>query len=781
MTKRKLFTFAENAEENDFDDMGLYAREGDDNIVGGAIDYPHHWADFTVSLPSSVEARVNPGRFFSAEKVYDADEPIDINVQSDLPITSGDKRYIALLVRGATVTENAERLVEVDAETEETVLMPLPKTEKRIVEIVVQRGNVSPTPTKPAIATDACCLAYLLLSQTGIVSAELNEPHRVKTLYELSSRVDTIQTDVERTEQRTDSLETDISNVANQLRQVPRPEIIRQLQRDTGNLRRLLFLPDEARSYWYDAGLVLDDWDTAHASWLARVNEGVRFQYAAERDSQLALYDPDNEAISLYGGSLLMPAYTEVTRLAIEGNDGAKNISQIVHTVTTAVRREIARTAVRYGATVAVCENQAEWSQVGAAARAGSTLSVAGETFAVVGLVTDPNSGVDLDNIHTWNPEATVEGVVAWNADPQSAGHKAYAVQQLQYDSWTEVYWDYVTESFGVNGSTYAQSFLVAKPMVATSIELFFTRVGTASGDVHLMLMECNATGAPDFKRVISKTMVPQASLQLGWTKFAFRPSLLEAGKRYAWATVTTGNHALAFVSGNKFAQGTLFWSTDGEWAQGSPEEDFAFRLNGAQFTAPRTVVEFDPLTLAGGMTELRLVWEGWEPAGTAIVWEIKPSGADSWQRLVPMSANPLTGLPALTRLRATFLGTTDLQPAIQMNSKARGMTYRHRTDMVAISKNFAFGFSTTDVQVDVQVDNYSSVHHTCVPKLVVGSTVYTAGVITTTQDPNKLSRTRILATFTIPSSSGCRVRVDMTTDSNTFVPFIQNIARYAI
>lgn len=782
MTKVVKFTEAEVAEPADFEAVGVYAREGDDNIVGGAIDYPAHWADFTVVSTTAINLRINPGRLFVVEKVYDADALIDVNVQTHLPVVTGDQRYIALLVRGASDVDTAERLVEVDVDTEETVLQSVPKTDKRVVEIVVQQGLVSPTPTKPSIAGDQCCLAFVRLGTAGIVSIEMGEAWRVKTLFELHGRVQSVEGNVARTDQRTNSLETDISNVAGQLRQVPRPEIIRQLQRDVGNVRRLLNLPDEARSYWYDPGLVYDDWDIAHANWLARVREGIRFRYAGERDAQLALLDPDDDAISLYEGKLLLPAYSESTRIAVEGEDGAKNISQIVHTVTTAIRREIARTSVSYGPTVAVCDNQAEWSGVGVAERAGSAFQANGETFNVVGLITDPNAAVDTSLINAWNPEATVADIVAWNADPQSAGHKNYAVQQVQYDSWTEVYWDYVTETFGFNGSTYAQTFLVAKPMIATSIELYFTRVGSQTGDVHLALVECSPTGAPDFKRTIAKTVVVQAALALGWTRFPFRPSLLEAGKRYAWVVVTTGNHALAIVTENKFGQGTLFWSTDGEWAQGSPEEDFAFRLNAALFSSTRTVIEFDPLTLENGMTEIRLLYEGWEPSGTGLVWEIKPSGADVWQRLIPVNDNPLMGLPALTRLRATFLGTTDLMPALNMTSKARGMTYRHRADMVAISDVQTFGFSTTDVQLDIVVDNYSAVHHTCVPKLVVGATVYTAAAISTTVDFGKLSRTRILATFDLPSAAtGARARVDMTSDSVTFIPFVQNIALYAI
>lgn len=792
MSKREIFNDAEIGLPEDLSKIGIFAVEGDQNIIGGAIDYPAHWADFAVAAINAIEIEIGQGRLFKGDKLYDNDATVTLDLQTYLPLVNNDEKWIAILVRGETEIVQEQRMVEIDVDSEETQQQPLPKIERYKTTFTVQQGVASITPTKPSVPGDECCLCYVRLTTAGIAELEIAEDWRVQTLYDINGRVTQLEGEMVAVKRRTSTLETDVANLAAKIKTIPRPEIIRQMQRDIAQTRRILHLPAAARAYWYDAGLIAADWATDHADWLARIKEGVRFAYAAESDSQLALLEPLSPLLSTYD-SMVTPAYDEVVRISVVGSDGSKNISQLTHTVTTAVRREVARTSVSYGPTIAICENQAEWASVGDM-RVGSAFAVGGETFVYQGEITNGTSNIDMSVIRQWNPTATVQDVAAWNADPQSTGHKGYAVQQIQYDSWTDVYWDYVTESVGVNGSVYAQTFLNAQPMIATSIDLYFTRIGVQTGDVHLMLCETGATGAPDFKRVIARTTVTQENLALGWTKFRFRPSLLDAGKLYAWFVVTTGNHAIATVGvagndalANKYAQGSLFWSTDGVWSQGDPQVDFAFRLNAAKFKATRTVMEFSPLTLSGGMTQINLKYAGWAPEGTRMVWEIQASGETEWSTLTPTSSlsdNQLYGLPALTRLRLTMVGTTDLAPAIVMDNKARGIAQRHRTDMKCVSKLHQFGVTSETIQYEVVVDNFDSNHHTLVNKLYIAgvATAPTSTVIT--QDAVKPGRWTYLSTWVRTPGNGissARVRTDMTTDSALSVPFLQNVAFYVI
>ena len=549
MGKRKIFNEAELAQTADFTDVGLYARADAQAIIGGAVGAPRQWARFTIEQPSAAVLRINPGTLFIDDKAYNSDT-LDVDMQLHLPVVTGDTKWAALLVRGSIETLSENRLVEIDADTGQTSLQPLPKVERLYVSVVVQAGIAGPTPVKPTPADTECCLAFVLMSPTGVVSVEPGEGWRLKTLYEVTGRVIALEGDMDAIRQRTSSLETTTANITGQLKTIPRPEIIQQLQRDAAATRRALKLPAAARSYWYDPGLLKDDWDTAHASWLARVREGVRFAYAQIVDAQLALATPGDAKLKITD-SLALPAWTEIARITVDGADGSKDISQQTHTVTEAIQNTVSYSSVSYGPTVNVCENNAEWSAV-SNVHAGETFNVNGQTYVSDGLTRTSNNYTNQNGFDASQ----------WNADPANEGHKNYAVQQLQYESWTKTYWTYVTKTVGVNGSIYGQSCLNQQAMILTAIEVDCTRAGS-DGDI-----QCSSAAAtprrPQFKNVIASTTVVAANVHVGKVKFNFTPTLLDPGVRYAWYTVTVGNHALATVSGNKYAQGSLFWATDG-------------------------------------------------------------------------------------------------------------------------------------------------------------------------------------------------------------------------
>lgn len=756
MSQRLLFNDAEVIEAEDLTAIGSVAQATTDSLVQDAVGYPAHWSGFTATQQSAQIVRLTAGRYYTPDVVYAADDATDLNLQVHIPLAVSDQRWVAIIMRGSEEEETALRIFETstDVETSEPVQQTAPKRLVRAASFTVQQGAASPAPAlRPAIANTDAVVAWVLLTSAGISLIEPGENSRVKSLYEVEQRLGATEGDLANVKRRTTTIETDIVNINTRLTDIPHPTIIRQMKRDLATQRRLVAMPDEARAYWYDPALLQDEWEKTHPSWLARIREGIRFSWANERDAQLALLDPASATIR-QAGSLLMPAWTEATRLQVDSDGGNVNISQTTHTVVNAIRREIARQVVEYGPTVTVCENAAEWSGVYNQS-VGELFTNAGETFEVVAIVDNKD----------------------W------AGHRIYAVRKVIKRAVADVYWDYVTETIGVNGSVHGQTWLCSQPGILTSIDLDFDKVG-ATGDVHLFVCECDDSGQPRFDTVIVNTSKAPGALGLGWVNFAFRPSLIEAGKRYAWFTVTTGNHALGTVAGNRFTQGSRFVCTDGAWSQVVSDSDFAMKLNVASFAAARTTVEFDALTLESGMTEIRLTHGGWAPGGTNLVWEIQPSGSDEWQALTlsnPNGADELVGLPSLTRLRAVFIGTTDLQPAIVMDATARGYTFRPRDTLVAVSVNHAFGLSTTSLQVEAVIDEFDAAKHTAALKVQVGATTYTPSAVVVTPDLVNPRKRSVLASFTVPATTSARARLEMTTTEVTDIPFGQNLAMYAL
>lgn len=784
MSKQILFNEAEVVQRQDIQAISEAAVEGDENLAGGAIGYPLHWADFTIETPSANRIRISDGRLFQDEKVFDLDSSKEIDLLLHLPTIIGDQRYVAILVRGLEQDLTEERQIEVDVETKEKVPLQVPKVRHRTCEFVVQQGIASPTPLKPEVADTNCAIAFVLLGTVGIISVEASQDHRVKTLYEVEGRVTVLEGQMSVAFNRTQTLQTDLANLQGQLKDYSRREVTRQLQMDVARVRRRLELPDAARSYFYDAGLVKSAWDTEHPLWLARVDEGIRFPFAQIRDSQLKLQNPGQQDIRITD-DVVMLDWTETRRIDVDGSGSTKNISQQVHTVTTPVQRTVSRSSVSYGPTVAMCGNTAEYAGFDKAA-SGQTFQKGGETFEKVAVIDNAYAGsrINLDDFNaSHGVNYDVATIALHNSQVgQSGNREIYAARSVQVDYWTETYWDFVTETFGINGSIYGQTFLLTQPLILTSIETRFDRIGQ-DGDVTMVLCETAATGEPVFDAVIAKTTVPHAALSSGWVRFEFSPRYLQPGKRYGWAVVTTGNHSMRTVTGSKYTQGSLFWITDGAWAQGSNEEDFCFRVNGTDHKVNRAQILFDPLALENGMTEIKLLYESWSPEGGGMIWEVRTSGSDEWESVQPETAdkpNPLRGLPANCQLRLTMIGTSGLSPAILMNSNARGVSRRPRGDTRAITKILEFGLSTTAIDVELSVDMFDDALHTVTPKIMIGSTQYSADSITVSKDIAKAERRLIRADFTVPATTEARLIIEMQTASVQSVCFIENCSLFA-
>lgn len=758
--KRLDFTESEILTPGDLAAVGLYAQNGMDAVTGGAIGWPAHWSRITVAkkVGSAPVVTVSPGELHNAAEIYGNTDAIDVDLQVYKPIAATDEHWVALLLRPRTNTTPQNRAIETGEEPlreSVPVQTSVPKLIERMFTITVQQGTPQPAPAlRPVVADSDCCIAFVRLTTAGVQEIVANEPDRVKTVYEIESRTVALEVQMVKVIQDTTTIATNLaalgSDVSALALRVPRRELIEQFSRDIARHNQFLNVPDEARNYWFDDALVTDFWDYKDLSSAFRIREGIRFQWQNQRDAQLRLLNPDSADIRTHGNTLVLPAWSEVVRLQNGIGSGRKDISNTVHTVTTATQHQRQRTSISYGPTITVCENMAGWDAANLKSRQAQQVFAAnGQTFQYV----------------------------EYRGNESFDAHQVHAVRQMITRTTTENYVTYNTETFGLNGAIYAETFLCSQIMIATSVDLYFTRVGS-TGDVLLCLCEVTDSGAPDFSAVIARVNKPRGQLVAnGWNKFEIPPTLLEQGVRYAWFTVTTGNHQLATTDGNAFPGGSLFVCTDGAFAQGSITEDFSFRLNAARFAASRTVIPIESAQLEGGMTEFTLLFGSLKPAGTVIALEIKTEGTEDWVTVDPRSDNPLTNLPALVQMRFVLLGTEDIAPAIQMDTFARLLTGRMRNSMQAVSKEITLGFSTSQAQVVVNMDAFDAAHHTCVPKLVIGGSVISPSSVTAVRDRAKPTRTKFTANFQLgAAASALKVRLDATTDTVVSVPFGQDI-----
>lgn len=768
MSKRLLVGHAEYLEAPDYERFTTFPQAAIDAVVGDVVGYPAHWAGFTVARRSAQEVTISAGRFYNGGIVYEADSVQTLNLTSAIPVNASDERWIALILRGGTRTHQEERAFETseDPAISEPVSIPTPKIEMRECETIVQLGQPTPAPAvPPGVAETDACIAYVRITTQGVQDIQPGERWRAKSLFEVEGRVERLEVRLDATLARTEVLETGMTNAnaaIDELRRGQiRPEVFRQVRRDVAAIRRQVDVPEGARSDWYDPGLLYDYWGATHASWLARIDEGVQFPYTQRSQTRLEVRSEGDPRLS-FSRRRMVPAWNKVKRIANEGGGSTRLISQEQHTEIKAYKRSVSRTRTDYGPTVNVCENAAEWARFAPFLHAGQRFTKDDEEFEVIGFVQD-----------------------GWPNGPP--GHNIYAVRSVKKTEWSETYWEYLPIEIGLNGSVYGQTFLVDQPLICPSIELEFASIGTG-GAVHVFICNMDETGAPIIYDILAEAKLEQPDLSIGWNEFVCDLTYFEPGKRYAWFAVTTGNHQLRGTDGNAYTGGTSFRFTDGAWAQGDLDFDFNFRVNGCRFINTRTVVDFKSMTLPGGMTEFSLLYPSWTPEGTAISWEVQPvfGGEDQpWRRVSPFGgANALVGLPAMVNLRATMLATNDLAPMIELSADAVSTTGRVGDRFLAPSERIDLGITTDRIETLTVVDDFNPAIHTFTPRIMVndGPTLVAPTNSITAIDQDRPSRRTITSFYDVPAGTRyVRNAPGGTTTNVVDVFFIQNTALFAL
>ena len=133
----------------------------------------------------------------------------------------------------------------------------------------------------------------------------------------------------------------------------------------------------------------------------------------------------------------------------------------------------------------------------------------------------------------------------------------------------------------------------------------------------------------------------------------------------------TAGNHFVSLVHNNKFAQGSLFTSTDGAWAIGRSHQGHGVPAQLREVPHPtRCTVQLLPLELNGGICAIDLNFDSTRPPGTTINFEVQHEGV--WMPLGYYDSNPLVQQPPLLPFRVLLVGTTDEMPGIGVAAELR-------------------------------------------------------------------------------------------------------------
>ena len=255
-----------------------------------------------------------------------------------------------------------------------------------------------------------------------------------------------------------------------------------------------------------------------------------------------------------------------------------------------------------------------------------------------------------------------------------------------------------------------------------------------STGDITIAVTKTLA-GQPDLTNTIATVNVPVATLNTypKATNLPIPAVLLEAGTRYALVLITQGNHRVAVVSGNNYTNGTIFYSTDGAYFTGDLTKDLMFTLYGAQFVNALSQVQLQPVSLAGGLTDLAINVSQVTPQGTSLQIQFQVNG--QWYNLGDTTA-PLNAAPQLVPLRAVFLGTSDLAPAVLATTTGvvvsrPALAFNHTSELRTISP------ASTNIQVQVVVVGYNAAVHTLTCTIANGGNTITPSVTSSALEPD--------------------------------------------
>jgi hypothetical protein len=681
MEQQPIFRDRQELQAADLSNIGGFARQSLDHVVADGIQHGKGWVDFQVVKSGIAEITVKPGRLYNAGAVYVSASDVVFDLLAELP--AANRKWVAIVAWGQEVetdTQARDFLIDATTGVTEPQAVPMMRLRKAVVGTVA--GVTAAQPAKPTIDGANSVIAWLLLGPADVESITLVEDNALPQLARQKGRIDDLTFWRELVGPRVDSLASDLARLRSEIAQMGKSRLIDQIAVDVARLKELSELEDGHSDYGADRFLDTGESDTTNVTFLAKVEEGVRFADEAAQVEALSVFNPLNPDVIVSNGFLL-PKYTEVKRFAVGPFAEELSIAQYQYQTHQMVQRTVSRERIRYGETVTVCTNAA-WYKSGQYDSARQVFVKDGETWQLI----------------EGNP---------------AGSHSTVRLRRYWIDTYEIAYWDRITIPHVIAGQQIGQTFLNPQDGWLTSIGLSFTQKA-ATGNVNVALAQVTASGTPDLSSLLNLVTLEAASILTSGdgtveTKVSFPATFLEAGKRYAILLTSGGNHYVAMAAGTAYAQGTFFSSVDGAYQQGTANKDLMFALYFARFAQTRSVVDLKALSLSGGIAAIDILAPVIKPGSTSLTYEVQVAG--SWTPLQEVAAGNtvLFGLPPLLPFRAVFVGTTDVQAGIHLTDSVLKYS-RPRTGFKHLSKLYALAAPTRNLKVIALIENYAEVHH---------------------------------------------------------------------
>ena len=705
--------------EADLNNIQGFVQTSMDHVVRDGLGASKRYVGFTSAKAGVAEVSVEPGLLYLGGPVHRADSVKEFDVIGQLPVAT--KRMAVIVGWGSTSEEDIERRnFRTDVTTNLVEPQDVAMRRSRIANIDIVYGQESASPQLPPIADGLVHIATITLATTGVELVEMNDAAALRSSEDIYALALSNEAWRLIAEPLMSTIRTDLAALAESLRGSSSSRLVEQLTYDVAVLKETAGIDEDAVSYGADRFLTDDEADLLHAQSDCRIEEGLRFNWDGVQEIALSMFNPLDPAATVDAGTgMMLPKYGEVARNIITGFAGDISISQYASQEVTLTQHSTTRTRIRYGQSMKVCTNSNWWNSG----------------------IYDPATGIFRLDGEVWQVD---EGDLA----EAVVNHRMIRVTQFWVDTWQTPYWELITTEQVINGAVIAQTVLNAQGGWYLGSEFEFTTVA-ADGAVTMAICE-TIQGAPDMSRVIASVTKQAADLKTrpAKTRFGVPPIYMERGKRYARVLITQGGHRVAIADKNSYQEGTLFSSTDGAWFTGDLDKDLVSVDYFANFANARSVVEFSSISLAGGITDLDMLYDSIVPDGTEIGWEIQPEGQAVWSRLEGGALQSLLyNKPAQVKLRAVFNGTSDVQPMLRL-TKSRLRATRSKDTFVGVSSAIVLPAASSNITVTSYLEHFDDGDHTAVISLFDDGDVERAASVVEDLPANKGIRRK--ATFAL-------------------------------
>ncbi|PZP64495.1 MAG: hypothetical protein DI604_26880 [Delftia acidovorans] len=652
MEKLVVFRDRQELDPEDLNGIEEIARASIDRIVREAVTDEAKYVGLQTAATTVTSVSVGAGAFIVEGRVYGVTAPAPINLYENLPVSN--RKIISIVAFGqddvADRIEERDVLTDADSDEVEPQAVAMRLVRLGSVSKLVGTENVDPQP--PTVPQGSILVATVLMGTAGIISVTMSEENRLPSLKRHGERLVDLDNFRKRAEPQIGALSTQLAALEQRTNdKVSRADFL-PIKLDLARLKERVNLPDNYSEYGADRFDSDDETDPASAAGHTLLERSLGFKSSTVL-RPMTLLNPTDPLVKRYDTNWIQPASTPVQMLEVPGSSGSVNMSSYQ---TQGAPVQVKKTGYRsvtyqdYGGPTTY-EQQQAWGY-------------------------------------------TYDYVVAagW-------GQPAYYVRTVQ-----EAYDYYETQPGPVvthTGVQISQTVLAPRSFNCSQIGFFIEQLD-ASGDVTVILCETK-DGKPNLAAALAKVTVAYADLKSGGleTVATIKPALVEAGKLYGIVLITQGGHKI-IMGGAGYTEGQFYYGQDGDWVTTDATRDLKLKLYANKFNRTRTEVALGTVTLAGGIDSFAWKASVLIPDGTDFFVEAKVAGV--WHALDDFGF--LDNRPDTLELRGVFLGTSDLQPSVELG--ADKITLRRMEDTLDhLSTVRTLAAAKQNFVVDLILHNY--------------------------------------------------------------------------